>query len=150
MVYLILVVLLTYFVGLFELHFFKVIQMRSFCVALVLCCLLAFVGSTAFSGNTQNENVSMFSRLKVGQRVRLEKAVSGGFVFFLLNDEQVKSFQKSNEKFVAPKIVEIGQDFVVVDQDDSYELTISFDAIHVIANLRNAKNVAAENDASKD
>lgn len=115
-------------------------------LTLALCGVLLFAGVAAFSGDQQTENVSWLSRLKVGQPVRLERALSGGYNVNILNDTYIKSFQHADATHVPAKIIEVGRDFIVVDAGRGFKQTMTAHAIHVITELPDAKEAATETD----
>jgi hypothetical protein len=110
---------------------------------LALCGLLALAGVAAFGGALQPESAPMLSRLKVGQRVKLERAVSDGYNVNVLGDSHVKSFERADATYVPSTIIEIGRDFVVIDAGRGVTQTISAAAIHVITELPDARQPAS-------
>jgi hypothetical protein len=81
--------------------------------------------------------------------VKLERAISGGYNVNVLNDDYVKSFERADAKYVPPKIIQVGRDFIAVDEGRGFKQTISAHAIHVITELPARTEAAAESD-SKD
>ena len=116
--------------------------MQKLVIPLALCGIVALAATAAFSGNEQPKKSPMLSHLKVGQRVKLERAISGGYNVNILNDRYVKSYERSDRQYVPAKIVDVGPDFIVVDAGRGFTQTISARAIDVITQLPDAKDAA--------
>jgi hypothetical protein len=80
----------------------------------------------------------MLSRLRVGQPVRLLRAISGGYNVEVLNDDYVKSFKGADANYIPEKIIQVSRDFIVVDKGRKFKQAISAYAIHVINELPEA------------
>jgi hypothetical protein len=121
--------------------------MQKLLISLALCGVVAIAATAAFSGNAQNKKSPMLSHLKVGQRVKLERALSGGYNVNILNDRYVKSYERADPKYVPPKIIDLGPDFIVVDAGRGFKKMISARAIDVITELPGIKDAAEETNA---
>ena len=118
--------------------------MKKMVVALALVSVFVVATAMALNDNEQQTRATILSRLKVGQPVRLERAISGGYNINVFNDRWVKSFEKADPKFVPPRILEVASDFIVVDTGHGHEQAIAAHAIHVITTVDALK--APEND----
>lgn len=122
--------------------------MQKLLLPLALCgVVIALCANAALSDNLEHAGSSMLSRLNVGQRVKLERAISGGYNVNILNDRYVKSYEGADPKFIPPTIINVGRDFIVVDVGRGRRQAISIRAIDVITHLPDADEAASEKDA---
>jgi hypothetical protein len=118
--------------------------MQKLVVPLAVCGVVALTVTAAFSGNEQGDKSPMLSQLRAGQRVKLERALSGGYNVNILNDRYVKSYERADPKYVPPKIIDVGPDFIVVDIGRGFKQTISARAIDVITKRSDADEADVE------
>ena len=125
--------------------------MQKLLLPLALCGVeIALCANAALSDNLEHAGSSMLSRLKVGQRVKLERAISGGYNVNIMNERLVKAFDGADPKYTMPTIINVGRDFIVVDVGSGYSRrdrqAISIRAIDVITHLDDGDAVGAEKD----
>lgn len=110
---------------------------------ILFACFFMFgaAATVAFDGNAQETTSTMLSRLQVGQRVKLSRAISGGYNVDVLTERQIRTYERTTSLPDALTIVAIRPDYIVVT-DHSVEQAIAAHAIDIISSVAADPNEA--------
>ena len=125
-------------------------RLLALCGGSLFSLAIAIGANSALSDPLEHEGSSMLSRLKVGQHLKLGRALSGGYNVNMLNDSYVKGIESANPNYTSPRIINVGRDFIVVDSGDGLRQTISINAIDVITHLPEGGESASESDTENE